>query len=104
MPLLSRIDLELFNKMGIPIISIDVYYPLKPKNMPYCKHCEGYVSSSARSHSCRKKGLLNVDEDDSFIASTIIGAATDSSLLGGILGGDIIGGILGDALDGDLFD
>lgn len=73
--------------------------------MPYCKHCEEFVSSSATTHNCRKVGLLNVDEDGSFIVSTIIGVATDSALLGGLLGGDIIGGgILGDSLDGDLFD
>lgn len=72
--------------------------------MPYCKHCNEYVSSNATTHNCRKVGLLNADEDDSFIVSTIIGAATDSALLGGLLGGDIIGGILGDSLDGDLFD
>lgn len=70
----------------------------------YCKHCEDYVSSSARTHNCRKKGLLDVDEDDSFLVSAIIGAATDSALLGGLLGGDLTGGLLGDILDGDLFD
>jgi hypothetical protein len=43
-----------------------------------------------------------VDEDDSFIVSTIIGVATDSALLGGLLGGSLLGGILGDSLDGDL--
>lgn len=72
--------------------------------MPYCRHCNDYVSSSATEHNCSKKGLLQVDEDDSFLVSAIIGAATDSSIIGGILGGDIIGGIVGDALDGDLFD
>lgn len=51
-----------------------------------------------------KKGLLNVDEDDSFLVSTIIGAVTDSTLLGGLLGGDYSGGLLGDLFDGDLFD
>lgn len=72
--------------------------------MPYCKHCEEFVSSSAKKHDCRKVGLLEVDEDDSFLISVIIGAATDSALLGGILGGDMLGGIAGDLLDGDLFD
>lgn len=72
--------------------------------MAYCKYCEEYVSSSSTTHNCQKKGLLNVDEDDSFLVSAIIGAATDSSLLGGLLGGDIIGGVFGDLLDGDLFD
>lgn len=72
--------------------------------MPYCKHCNEYVSLSATTHNCRKAGLLNVHEDDSFMVSTIIGAATDSALLGGLLGGDFLGGILGDSLDGDLFD
>ena len=72
--------------------------------MPYCKHCSNYVSSSATTHRCPKKGLLKVDEDDSFIVSAVIGAATDSSLIGGLLGGDLLGGILGDSLDGDLFD
>lgn len=72
--------------------------------MPYCKHCNEHISVSQRSHNCRRVGLLNVDEDDSFLVSTIIGAATDSALLGGLLGGDILGGILGDSLDGDLFD
>jgi len=45
-----------------------------------------------------------VDEDNSFLVSTLIGMTTDSALLGGLLGGDITGGILGDILDGDLFD
>lgn len=72
--------------------------------MPYCKHCEEYVSAEALTHNCRKRGLLRVDEDDSFLVSAIIGLATDSALLGGLLGGDIIGGVVGDILDGDLFD
>lgn len=72
--------------------------------MSYCKYCEEYVSSSATTHKCKKAGLLNIDEDDSFLVSAIIGAATDSALLGGLLGGDLAGGILGDILDGDLFD
>lgn len=72
--------------------------------MPYCKHCEEYVSSAQTTHNCRKVGFLNIDEDDSFIVSAIIGAATDSALLGGLLGGDIFGGIIGDSIDGDLFD
>lgn len=72
--------------------------------MPYCKHCEEYVSSSETTHNCTKKGLLKVDEDDSFLTSAIIGGLTDSALLGGLLGGDLLGGILGDSLDGDLFD
>lgn len=70
----------------------------------YCTHCGEQVSSSQRTHNCKKKGLLNVDEDDSFLISTIIGAATDSALLGGLLGGDMLGGVVGDILDGDLFD
>jgi hypothetical protein len=72
--------------------------------MAYCKHCEEYVSSSASTHNCRKKGLLDIDEDNSFLVSTIIGSATDSALIGGLLGGDIIGGVVGDLLDGDIFD
>lgn len=69
----------------------------------YCKHCGTKVYGN--EHNCSKKGLLNVDEDNSFLVSTIIGAATDSALIGGVLGGDIVGGILGDVLfDGDLFD
>lgn len=70
----------------------------------YCKHCGEYVSTSRSYHHCPKKGLLNVDEDDSFLVSTLIGAVTDSALLGGLLGGDVVGGIVGDLLDGDLFD
>jgi hypothetical protein len=72
--------------------------------MPYCTHCGDHVSLNTTAHNCRKKGLLNVDEDDSFLVSTVIGVATDSALLGGLLGGDILGGILGDSLDGDLWD
>ena len=70
----------------------------------YCKHCNDYVSDSETYHNCRKKGLLNIDQDNSFLVSAIIGSVTDSALLGGILGGDLIGGALGDILDGDLFD
>jgi len=68
----------------------------------YCKHCGKEVVGS--SHYCEKKGLLNVDEDDSFLVSTLVGLATDSALLGGLLGGNILGGVVGDLLDGDLFD
>ena len=72
--------------------------------MPYCKHCREFVYSNDSTHHCSKKGLLNVDEDDSFLVSTLIGLATDSAIVGGLLGGDLLGGILGDSLDGDLFD
>lgn len=72
--------------------------------MPYCKHCNAFVSSSSSTHNCSKKGLLNVDEDDSFLVSAIIGMTTDSGIVGGLLGGDFLGGMVGDALDGDLFD
>ncbi len=72
--------------------------------MGYCKHCNQEISSNERTHNCREVGLLNIDEDDSFIVSAIIGLASDSALLGGLLGGDISGGIVGDMLDGDLFD
>lgn len=72
--------------------------------MPYCKHCEEYVSSSASTHRCSKRGLLNIDEDDSFLVSAIIGAVTDSGIIGGVLGGNFIGGALGDLWDGNLFD
>ena len=72
--------------------------------MPYCKHCNEYVSSIQETHYCQRAGILNVKEDNSFLVSAIIGAATDSALLGGLLGGNIVGGILGDSLDGDLFD
>lgn len=73
--------------------------------MSYCKHCGNRVYTHDSYHDCPKKGLLNIHEDNSFLVSTLIGAATDSALLGGLLGGDIVGGILGDVLfDGDLFD
>lgn len=70
----------------------------------YCKHCGKQIHSWEKEHNCPKKGLLNVNEDDSFLVSTLIGLATDSALLGGLLGGSLTGGILGDVLDGDLFD
>lgn len=72
--------------------------------MPYCKHCEEFVSQYATEHNCRKVGLLHIDEDDSFLVSAIIGYASDSALLGGLLGGSFLGGAAGDLLDGDLFD
>lgn len=69
----------------------------------YCKHCGEKVYSHQTTHHCSKKGLLNVDEDDSFLTSAIIGAVTDSALLGGLLGGSLLGGLTGDLLgDGDL--
>lgn len=68
----------------------------------YCKHCREQVYGD--EHYCSKRGLLNVDEDDSFLVSTLIGLATDSALMGGIMGGNLLGGIVGDLLDGDLFD
>lgn len=76
--------------------------------MAYCKHCEERLREDEldrAEHYCRKRGLLNIDKDDSFIVSALIGAVTDSALLGGLLGGDLIGGALGDVFDdGDLFD
>jgi hypothetical protein len=72
--------------------------------MPYCKYCRQRVPADASYHDCPKHGLLDLTEDNSFIVSAVIGAATDSTLLGGIIGGDIAGGLLGDILDGDLFD
>ncbi len=71
----------------------------------YCKHCRQRVDDDSEEHHCSKKGLLNVDEDDSFLVSTLIGLGTDSAIIGGLLGGSMLGGILGDVLgDGDLFD
>ncbi len=70
----------------------------------YCKHCRKYVSEYDDYHDCPKKGLLEINEDSSFLVSALIGAATDSAILGGLLGGGIVGGILGDILDGDLMD
>lgn len=67
----------------------------------YCKHCEQYLPASIKTHHCKKAGLLKVDEDDSFLVSTLIGAATDSALLGGLLGGDFVGGLIGDLLNDD---
>lgn len=72
--------------------------------MAYCKYCNDYVSRTSSTHRCRKQGLLNIDEDDSFLVSAVIGSVTDSALLGGIIGGDMLGGVVGDLLDGDLFD
>ena len=70
----------------------------------FCKHCGEEIPLGTESHECPKKGLLNVNQDDSFLVSTVIGAVTDSAILGGLLGGDILGGVVGDLLDGDLFD
>ena len=67
----------------------------------YCKHCGKEVSKHSTYHDCSKKGLLRVDEDDSFLVSAVIGAVTDSTIIGGLLGGDLLGGIIGDALGGD---
>lgn len=73
--------------------------------MPYCKYCSDYVSESATTHYCKKKGILEIEDDgSSFLVSAVVGAATDSALIGGLLGGDMIGGVIGDLLDGDLFD
>jgi len=70
----------------------------------YCKHCRTELPSATITHNCPKKGLLNIDDDDSFLVSALIGYATDSAILGGALGGDLLGGVVGDLLDGDLFD
>lgn len=73
--------------------------------MAYCKYCGEQVSKLDSYHECPKKGLLNIDRDDSFLVSAIIGGVTDSALLGGLLGGSLIGGVVGDLFgDGDLFD
>mgnify|MGYP001586307657 CR=1 FL=1 len=71
--------------------------------MPYCKHCREEVDYD-EDHNCRKRGLLRVDDDDSFIVSALIGLGTDSAIVGGLLGGSFLGGILGDSIDGDLMD
>lgn len=44
--------------------------------MPQCKHCRGYVPSLAKTHSCKKAGLLDVRVDDSFL-----GSASEEELL-----------------------
>ncbi len=72
--------------------------------MPYCKYCKEHIDSTSVTHHCSQMGSLNAEDDDSFLVSAIIGAATDSALLGGLLGGDMAGGIIGDLLDGDFFD
>jgi Na+/glutamate symporter len=38
------------------------------------------------------------DGDDSFLASVMIGAATDNAMMGGMVGGSMIGGLVGQAL------
>lgn len=65
----------------------------------YCKHCGEKVYGD--THNCRKKGLLKVDSDDSFLVSAAIGLATGSTIVGGLLGGDFLGAALGDAFEGD---
>jgi hypothetical protein len=73
--------------------------------MNRCKYCKKPVYGSNTEHFCNVKGrVLSSSNDDDFLISMVIGAATDSSLLGGLLGGDMLGGIVGDALDGDLWD
>lgn len=72
--------------------------------MAYCKYCGNKINDYDSSHNCLKKGLLNINEDNSFVVSTLIGYASDSAILGGLLGGNIAGGIIGDLMDGDLFD
>jgi len=44
--------------------------------MPQCKHCRGYVPSLAKTHICKKAGLLDVRVDDSFL-----GSASEEELL-----------------------
>lgn len=70
----------------------------------HCKYCKEQILLVDNLHDCKKIGLLDINKDDSFLVSAIIGAVTDSTLLGGLLGGDFIGGILGDITDGDLLD
>lgn len=69
----------------------------------YCKHC-GKNLGSSRTHNCSNKGLLDADDDSSFLVSALIGFGTDSAIAGGLIGGDFFGGVVGDLLDGDLFD
>jgi hypothetical protein len=57
------------------------------------------LPSYTTTHDCPKKGLLNVDDDDSFLVSALIGYATDSAIIGGVLGGDLLGGVVGDLFD-----
>lgn len=49
----------------------------------YCKYCSEQVYGD--THSCPKKGLLNVDEDDSFLVSAIIGGANRFCFIGRIV-------------------
>ena len=69
----------------------------------YCKHC-GKDLGYKRTHDCPKKGLLDADDDSSFLVSALIGFGTDSAIAGGLLGGNLLGGVVGDLLDGNLFD
>lgn len=68
-----------------------------------CKKCSQEVVRG-RTHYCPKDGgrAINYD-DDGFLMSLVIGAATDSALFGMALGGDPAGAIIGDIMsDGDL--
>ena len=69
----------------------------------YCKHCNEEIPEGTTTHECPKAGLLNVEQDSSFLTSMAIGMLTDNAALGAIMGGDITGGIVGDLLnDGNL--
>ena len=68
-----------------------------------CKHCKKEVMTP---HYCNvaKKNITEKDDDD-FLLSVAIGAATDNALLGGMLGGNLTGGLVGDMLNsGDELD
>ena len=56
--------------------------------MAYCKHCGEYVPEDTSVHVCPDGTEHYPGEDNSFLTSVIIGAATDSAILGGLLGGD----------------
>lgn len=74
------------------------------ENRKQCKVCKAEVLPG-NTHTCPRDNNRTFSyDDDDFLMSVIIGAATDSVLLGGLLGGDIVGGMVGDLLDGDLFD
>lgn len=72
--------------------------------MKQCKLCKQTVSQG-QSHRCPNRGDSQFTyDDDDFLTSFVVAAATDSALVGVAAGGDIAGALLGDALDGDIFD
>jgi hypothetical protein len=68
-----------------------------------CRHC-GETVYPRTGHYCEKLSQNFYADDDSFLVSLVVAAATESTALGTLVGGSLTGALVGDALNGDIID